>query len=239
MKTFIASLLLAAAFVSAWAQVPGTTDSRQVNSRAKAAVETSSDERSPRDWGLRQDEWSRFKQLMQGPLGTYSPNLDPLTALGIEARTDEERRRYAELQVVVEARRVEKMLAYQRAYDTAWQRLHPGMQRVSIPGTKQPKAFAESTPGRIAVFVRTDCPMCDQRVRQMQAAGTAFDVYMVGSLQSDAAIRQWASRAGVDPAKVRARTITLNHDAGRWLNIGMGGDLPAVVQQVNGQWLRQ
>ena len=44
---------------------------------------------------------------MEGPLGIYSPNLDPLSALGVEARSDEERRRYAEMQVKAEARRVE------------------------------------------------------------------------------------------------------------------------------------
>ena len=74
------------------------------------------------DWGL-QPQDGRYRELMDGPLGIYSPNLDPLSALGIEARTDEERRRYAELQVQIEARRVEKLLAYQRAYDEAWQRL--------------------------------------------------------------------------------------------------------------------
>ena len=43
----------------------------------------------------------------------------------------------------------------------------------------------------------------------------AFDLYMVGSRQDDARIRQWAIQAGIDPAGgVRARTITLNHDAG-------------------------
>ena len=42
-----------------------------------------------------------------------------------------------------------------------------------------------------------------------------------------------------EPAKVRARTITLNHDAGRWLSIGVPGELPAVVREVNGQWQRQ
>jgi hypothetical protein len=36
----------------------------------------------------------------------------------------------------------------------------------------------------------------------------------------------------------RARTITLNHDAGRWLSLGLPGDLPAVVREVNGQWQR-
>ncbi|MGV8691898.1 TIGR03759 family integrating conjugative element protein, partial [Pseudomonas aeruginosa] len=74
------------------------------------------DERQAREWGLRSEEWARYRQLMQGPLGVYSPQLDPLTALGIEARSDEERRRYAELQVQAEAQRVGKTLAYQRAY---------------------------------------------------------------------------------------------------------------------------
>jgi hypothetical protein len=41
------------------------------------------------------------------------------------------------------------------------------------------------------------------------------------------------------PGRVRARTITLNHDAGRWLSLGLPGDLPAVVREVNGQWQRQ
>jgi hypothetical protein len=38
---------------------------------------------------------------------------------------------------------------------------------------------------------------------------------------------------------VRARTITLNHDADRWLSIGVPGELPAVGREVHGQWLRQ
>jgi integrating conjugative element protein (TIGR03759 family) len=62
---------------------------------------------------------------------------------------------------------------------------------------------------------------------------------MVGSRQDDGVIRRWAQQAGVDPARVRARTITLNHDDGRWLSIGGQGDLPAVVRQVDGQWQRQ
>src|SRR5690606_31192265 len=92
--------------------------------------------------------------------------------------------------------------------------------------------------GQLAVFVKDDCPRCEQRVRQLQAAGTAFDLYMVGSRQDDARIRQWAAKAGIEPAKVRAQIITLNHDAGRWLSIGSQGELPAVVREVGGQWQR-
>ena len=87
--------------------------------------------------------------------------------------------------------------------------------------------------------MKADCPPCEQRVRQLQAAGTAFDLYMVGSRQEDSRIRQWATRAGIDAGRVRSRTITLNHDAGRWLSLGLPGDLPAVVREVNGQWQRQ
>ena len=242
MKTRFVSLLLAllvaAASASAMAQNAPSTDSRIARSQDRPATDAALDERLARDWGLQPEEWARYRQLMQGPLGVYSPNLDPLTALGIEARTDQERRRYAELQVQAEARRTEKLLAYQRAYDDAWKRLHPALQPVVLAGAGS-VATASGAPDRLAVFVKADCPPCEQRVRQLQAAGTAFDLYMVGSRQDDTRIRQWAAQVGIDPAKVRARTITLNHDAGRWLSIGMQGELPAVVREVNGQWQRQ
>ncbi|MCY1368986.1 integrating conjugative element protein [compost metagenome] len=186
------------------------------------------------------DEWTRYRELMRGPLGLYSPNLDPLTALGIEARSAEEQRRYAELQVQAEARRVEKLLAYQRAYDAAWQRLNPGMPRVVLPDAGA--AFSPTVPAtseRRAVFVKDACSACDHAVQRLQAAGVGFDLYLVDSHNDDARIRRWARRIGIDPAKVSNRTITLNHDAGRWLLLGLPGDLPAVLRKVNGRWQRQ
>lgn len=229
---------LSLASLPAGAQSAPTATSRTNLSQTQTSTDAVLDERQARDWGLRTEEWARYRQLMQGPLGVYSPGLDPLTALGIEARSDEERNRYAELQVQAEARRVDKTLAYQRAYDAAWQRLFPGQPRVSLPGTQAP-SVGNSGSGRTAVFVKADCAPCEQRVRQLQAAGTPFDLYMVGSRGDDTRIRQWATQAGIDPARVRARTITLNHDSGRWLSLSLPGELPAVVREVNGQWQRQ
>ena len=228
--------LLTSSIQVAVAQPTATTTTVPGRERPMATVR--SDESHARDWGLSAEDWTRYRELMQGPLGVYSPALDPLTALGIEARSEEERRRYAELQVQAESKRVGKTLAYQRAYDDAWKRLYPGQQRVDMPGAKAPGAGNRGS-GRPAVFVKAECPPCEQRARQLQAAGTAFDLYMVGSRQDDARIRQWATQAGIDPGRVRARTITLNHDAGRWLSLGLPGDLPAVVREVNGQWQRQ
>ncbi|WJH55973.1 TIGR03759 family integrating conjugative element protein [Ectopseudomonas guguanensis] len=208
-------------------------------SRERPAPIARSDEDQARDWGLRPEEWVRYRELMQGPLGLSSPNLDPLTALGIEARSDEERRRFADLQVQIEARRVEKLLAYQRAYDAAWQRLAPGMQRVNLPGAGAAPPGMTQADERIAVFIKDACSGCDETVQRLQAEGASFDIYVVGSRGDDALIREWARRTRIDPAKVRSGHITLNHDGGRWLSLGVQGDLPAVVGQVGGQWQRQ
>ena len=234
----LSALLLASAQLPAWAQQPATAPARNAQSQERPLVTRTPGDQVASGWGLQPQEWTRYRELMDGPLGIYSPNLDPLSALGIEARTDEERRRYAELQVQIEARRVEKLLAYQRAYDEAWQRLNPDMQRVNLPDDK-PSAGAVRGSGRMAVFVKDGCVACGQLVQRLQSSGTEFDLYMVGSRQDDTRIRDWAKRANVDPARVRSGGITLNHDGGRWLSLSLPGDLPAVVREVNGQWQRQ
>ena len=202
-------------------------------------------EQMARDWGISPQEYERYESLMQGPRGIYSPGLDPLTALGIEARSDEERRRYAELQVQAERRRIDKELAYQRAYDEANARLYPGEKVIQITSSPIGSAAGGKATlqmhgsGRLAVFVKDDCPACIVQVQQLQSKKRPFDLYFIGSQGDDDRIRRWAILAGIEPANVKNRQITLNHDQGRWLGLGLGGDLPATVQQVNGQWQRQ
>lgn len=187
-------------------------------------------------WQLTEEEWDRYRRLIQGPLGLYSPNLDPLSALGIEARSVEERQRYAILQVKAEAARVEKLLIYQRAYDEAWTLQFPGQMRVNdLLPVASPSQVAE----RLAVFVKAECRQCEQKIQQLQTSNSPFDLYLVDSRQDDNRIRQWALNAGVDSNKVQDRRITLNHDNGRWQSLGLAGDLPAVVHREDGQWVRQ
>ena len=88
----LAMVLMALAFgmVDAEAQTTPTVPARTAQSQVRDSADVALDERLAKDWGLRPEEWARYRQVMQGPLGIYSPNLDPLTALGIEARSDEE-----------------------------------------------------------------------------------------------------------------------------------------------------
>lgn len=189
------------------------------------------------EWGLKSEEWLRYEELMKGPRGIYSPGLDPLTVLGIEARSDEERTYFAELQVRAEAARVEKELVYQLAYDAAWKRLYPALDPVS--NLEEASTVSISGNGRMAVFVKENCLPCDQKVRQLQTKREPFDIYLVDSHQDDTAVRRWAARAGIDTTKVRSGTITLNHDGGHFKLLNLGEDLPAVVRHAGGRWLRQ
>ncbi|PKA68131.1 integrating conjugative element protein (TIGR03759 family) [Pseudomonas baetica] len=195
-----------------------------------------SDSEQAASWGLTEQEWTRFEQIQAGPRGFWSPNLDPLTALGVEAQTDQERQRYAELQVALEAKRAERELAYQNAYTAAWAKLFPGL--LPIQGMASPSPASSSVVPRQALFVEDHCPACTAKAQSLQSSDTAFDIYLVGSQGEDERVRSWARQADIDPTKVQRRQITLNHDRGRWFSLGAPGPLPATFQQVNSQWQR-
>ncbi|WP_017905079.1 TIGR03759 family integrating conjugative element protein [Pseudomonas asplenii] len=198
------------------------------------------DQQRAADWGLQQEEWQRYRRLMEGPLGVYSPNLDPLTALGIEARDAAEQERYAQKQVQAEYARLRKLMDYQRAYDQAYKRLYADRLPVNLIGAQPaPLASAVRSPHRLNVFVTTGCKDCPAKIRQLQGEGQPFDLFLIDAQGSDSLIREWASKAGIDPEKVRHRQITLNHDAGHWARLGDKGTFPAVMRSVNGQWRRQ
>ncbi len=223
---------------------PSTSITSTQNSETQNSSQGTSQTELAREWGLTPQEWSRYRTVMEGPRGIYSPGLDPLTALGIEAKSAEDRRRYAELQVQAERQRIDKELAYQKAYDQAFARLYPNEKVIQISTEPlSPKTSGATNAlkgsGRLAVFVQDSCTSCIARVKDLQAQKQPFDLYFVGSQGDDETIRRWAILAGIEPTSVRSRQITLNHDAGRWLGLGLGGELPAVVREVNGQWQRQ
>lgn len=77
-------------------------------------------------WGLSKDEMLRAKVLLLGPRKAFSvENLSPIEALGIHARSDAERRKYAEMFVRAFRSDVERSLAWNRAFSDAMARLYP------------------------------------------------------------------------------------------------------------------
>src|SRR3546814_12706364 len=113
LRPLLAAVVLFAAFAAfgASAQPAPVTNSRMVPAQVQPGTDAALDARQAREWGLQPEEWARYRQLMREPLGGYSPQRDPLTALGSGAGSAEERGRYAAWQVQGEAPRVGKTMA--------------------------------------------------------------------------------------------------------------------------------
>ncbi|GKS92651.1 hypothetical protein [Acidovorax sp. SUPP2539] len=86
-------------------------------------------------WGLSSEEMLRAKVLLQGPRKSFSvENLSPVEALGIHARSDAERRKYAEMFARTFHADVERSLAWNAAFTEAMARMYPNEPVMDFSG---------------------------------------------------------------------------------------------------------
>ena len=209
----------------------------QVTSSMEANVLSASDRVRARLWDLSETEWRRYTQLMQGIRGSISPStISPIEVLGIHARDEAERQRYAEAWARAMYEDVGRILAFQRAYDAAGKRLYPTQLLIDVD--KLPRKVGETSPlqstDRLLFFARPECPACDLLMSKLlkridEVSG--IDIYLTDiDPGDDAAVRVWASKYQVDPEWVRSRRITLNHDAGALDKLTSGqGKVPYIL----------
>lgn len=177
-------------------------------------------------WDLDDTEWQRYQTLMQGIRGSVSPaSLSPIEVLGIHARTDEERRRYAERWAVMIRDDAERILAFQRAYDEASRRLYPDsvlidpqLTTITQPDADPDGQFTWQPSDRVLFFTDTQCPACDAVLERLVSQIDQFagvDLYLIDvSAGEEARIREWAAAQRIDPQWVNQHKITLNRDGG-------------------------
>ena len=190
---------------------------------AVAETEIRESERAAAVWNLSADDWTRYGELMRGRRGVWTPDADPLLVLGAHARTESERRRFAEAFVLAEHRRVEGELAFERAVQAAWSRLFPGELRVAAPGPAVP---AE----RYALVVDRDCADCRRTVRAYLGGVVPVDLHVRGAAD-DNDLRDWAAAMGVEGADVLRGRVTVNHG-----DSSPPGEAPAVWARREGRW---
>ncbi len=200
---------------------------------------TSSELARSRLWELSETEWRRYKQLMQGIRGSISPlTISPIEVLGIHARDDAERQRYAETWARAMREDVDRILAFQRAYDMVGKRLFPNEPLIDVdrlPRKAEETGALQST-DRLLIFVRPKCPVCDVLMNKLlkridEVSG--IDIYLTDIAPGDdAAVRDWASTHRIDTEWVRSRRITLNHDGGALDKLTRGrGEVPYVLRR--------
>ncbi|MBD3720462.1 TIGR03759 family integrating conjugative element protein [Klebsiella pneumoniae] len=216
--------------------VSGATRLVQIEAGKSAESQTQSLQYEAQEWGLSTEEYARFEALMKGRRGIQSPGLDPLTTLGIEARSDEERRRLAEKwvqQEFAEGRKRAGVSAGSRCCPR--KRLYGQVLPVSL-GTfgRMEQGTAQR---RQALFVQAEnCSACDARLATLLAGKQPFDIYVLGTKGDDNRLRAWARQKNIPAERVRKREITLNHDGGLSLQYGLT-TTPVVMQQLpDGRW---
>lgn len=191
-------------------------------------------------WELTFEEWERYKSLMDGIRGSVSPkSISPVEVLGIHARSDEERREYAEHWARMYRDDVERVLAFQREFDAAQRRLFPSIPL--IDRSRLPTVTVDGTHlrdgDRVLFFTKLQCPPCEQalsriliKLRSNPTIG--MDIYVLSEGRDDHAIRDWAEGLGISADAVRRRQITLNHDNGTLARItGALQELPFALRK--------
>jgi len=199
-------------------------------------------------WGLNKEDWVAYKKIMRGSRGLLSPNLDPITALGVEVETQAERRRLAEIHVQFELHRVDKELAFQWEVTQAWKRLYPNGQlfdmkiinqlkketkqreQRKIEAKKAALIKEQKEAGRLLFFTTINqCQECERvlsvLLKQVEK-GRQLDIYLE-SAETDTQIRDWAKAHAIPAEQVYAHNITLNYERGRLGMIsGFTGQVP-------------
>ena len=228
---------------TAWALGAQAAPDRDVETKdTRAYVESSqlteSERAQSRQWGLSEADWQRYKTLMQGIRGRLSPNISPIEALGIHARTDEERQRYAEMWAKALRKDTERVLAFQHAYDDAWKRLYGNEPLIDLARLPQGRPATLLQSGdRILFFAAASCAACGPALETLLATiqrtpRLGLDIYLVDSGHDDAKVRSWAVDHGIPPELVRRRTVTLNHGSGALARLsGFAGTVPYIARR--------
>lgn len=195
-------------------------------------------------WRITEKDWVRYREIMDGPRGIWTPDADPITVLGAHAKSTNDRDRLANAFVKMEYQRVLGEIAFQRAVDAAWRRNYPNQERVSAsllkPTDMQPTTgFLLSTQAiRYALVVEGGCRLCATKLNEYIAlmeqenGKRVLDVFVRKTQGDDAKLRDWVSASGIPIKLIQDRRITVNHGEKYAL-----GSVPAVwVLRGDGQW---
>ena len=224
----------------AWADTDPSNDSSVEHTDARHSmmnsqrVDLTDDERSlARKWMLTENDWVKYKAVMSGPRGIWSPNLDPITALGVTETDPYERRRYADIWMQLETRRAELELAFEVERMDAAKRIIGNQPLVNNQSWKQQWLVDQNrVKHEVMVFVDVDCGrVCERLLLEVQKTvdeRSRLDVYFAPGATAEQ-IGSWAARMKLDPEAVRRRDITLNFDKGVSTQLGVSmNELPEV-----------
>ena len=154
-----------------------------------------------RNWGISETEWQRVQTIRAIRHGLVSDQITPLEVLGIFADNPNDRRRYAKLYAAQQRELLDRIAAFEADY----------LEEYAALNTR----LSAGPRGRSKLVIEIDCDSTECRRQIAEAIAIAqngaVDMYVVGSVGNDAAVRIWAATNKIPRDLVRLRQITLNH----------------------------
>ncbi len=184
-------------------------------------------------WSLTVEEWKRYLDIKKGPRGIWSPNLDPIAMLALEASSETEMRYYATMYAHMQDLRIKNELKVDRFRREAVQKLYSGKSTFDksvfekndekeLQGLSNTSPLSD--PGKSLVFgdrllYFSDVGLSPIALIQtltakvQQTAGVKLDIYVTNTT-NDKDIQEWAIGAGINAVLVKKKEVTINHDSG-------------------------
>lgn len=185
-------------------------------------------ERALQEWDLTESEWQSYRDLMQGRARYFAADMPPPMVLAMFAESQMDRDHFVEKLVRFERDKLERLIAVQDAYDSAYQKLYPNDQIMDLDRLRQRGLLAqapflhqppdERTPrlgDRLALFVTPECQsLCVDRLKRLatQYSIAPLEAYFKGG---DKAFKQWRDAAGIDATLIRKKQIMFVRDEGQ------------------------
>lgn len=208
---------------------------------------SSQSEKARSQWGLSSIDYSRYQELMKGIRGSISPStISPIEVLGIHARNDTERKKYARLWADEMEKDAERVLAFSNAYDNAWkEKGSPALIDLSKFTLNDVGNFVDTKIKSLngvennLLFITklSGCNVCDSKLEGLLMTLTVdslstLDIYFTDAKgNTTGVVRKWAQSKNIDIKLLRSKRITLNHGDEIARNLELSdSDLPAVFK---------
>jgi len=172
-------------------------------------------------WNITQQEWNRYQSIMRTTGKYFWKNMDPVTVLGLNARSREERNRYAKLLAIQEHKKVKAEILLSRAFHTQSMKLYGhkiiDLSKLGLPlqNTSVTDTNKAHFGDRYILFINTHCTECDalvKNVRDNMGIGVSLDLEFKNDTRRE--IVAWARKQNITPSVVRSKRITLNPESG-------------------------
>lgn len=213
LNTKIAGAVLLTFLMSAVFATPNESMTRFSSSSSNNTSNSVSQENLAKLYGLDMTQWKKYQTVLKGPRGNWTPNLDPLIVLGIEAKTVKERNYWAEKLVYQERERSSKEIAFEISYQKSQERLfghiplyknkpHLSSVRTTYEGNRHPNS-------RHLMFIKLPCEPCKNDVVGLVDSGLKIDIYFDKNATKKE-IQAWANEASIPVDWVKSHRVTFN-----------------------------